>query len=78
MTKTSKSTNKSIDDEKEDFCGACVIMPLALASAGTTVYASGKGGTRKKRKIIMISGIVATAISLLVMWYYLRTCSECK
>lgn len=68
---------------KEDFCGACVAIPLALAGAGTTAFgASKKGSEDKKKKWLLISGISLIAISVAILGYYYfsskKNCKSCK
>ena len=65
------------DDIKEDFCGACIAMPLALAgAAGTGVAGKGKHG--KNKKYILYIGITITIISFIVGLYFLMKCKDCR
>ncbi|ABF82073.1 hypothetical protein MIV043R [Invertebrate iridescent virus 3] len=58
---------------KENFCGACLTIPLAFAGAGTAIGAE-KAATIKKWSIVI------TIISLLLtVWFiYVKKCSTCK
>jgi len=76
MKDTKENTKK---DTKEEFCGACVTIPLAFAGAGATVYGSrGRGYYQKKKRFIFWIGIGTVLLSLLIIIYYVRTCSECS
>lgn len=58
---------------KENFCGACLTIPLAFASAGTAF------GAEKKAKLKQWA-IVFTVVSLLLTVYfvYIKKCKTCK
>lgn len=61
---------------REDFCGMCMAVPIALAGAGVAGLSSKKD--YQKRKWIMIStGVVVLIISLFLLWYY-QDCTSCK
>lgn len=69
------------NETKENFCGACLAVPLAFAGAGASAYGSGSKGKHKKRKQIMFwLGIVSVIISLCIAGYYLfiKKCEECQ
>ena len=62
---------------KEEFCGACVALPFAIAGVGTTGI--GSRNSHKKIKIItLIVGILVTIISLIVSIYFLTRCKHCR
>ena len=67
---------------REDFCGACLAVPLAFAGVGASAY--GSGGSRKKhksqKKIAMLVGIISILVSIGVAVYYLyiKDCSNCR
>ena len=65
---------------KEDFCGACLAIPLAFAGVGASAYgtSSSRGKYKKQKLIILISGIVSIVISLVIAIYYMSTCSNCR
>ena len=62
---------------REDFCGICAAVPIALAGLGATSYAA-SGEEYKKRRMIMVIGC---AIAVIVSLYFLVRywgCSKCK
>jgi hypothetical protein len=63
-------------ESKEEFCSACLSIPIALAGG---VAAKGSGGTRKKNHMLMIVSIISFFISLFIAMYYLyfKKCKEC-
>jgi len=62
---------------KEEFCGACVALPFAIAGVGTAGI--GSRNSHKKIKIItLIVGILVTIISLIVSIYFLTRCKHCR
>ena len=60
-------------DVKENFCGACLTIPLAFAGAGTAFGAEKKAALKKW-------AIVFTVVSVLftVYFVYIRKCNTCK
>ena len=61
---------------RENFCGMCMAVPIALAGAGVAGLSSKED--YQKRKWIMIStGIVVIVICLFLLWYY-QDCTSCK
>lgn len=67
---------------KEEFCGLCAAIPLALAGAGTTaVGATEKGSEDKKKKWLLISGAILLTLAAGITAYYLfvrKNCKSCK
>ncbi len=67
---------------KENFCGACLSIPLAFVGVSASAYgASGSRRSHKKqKKIALWVGIVTILISLLIAVYYLfiSKCSNCR
>jgi hypothetical protein len=63
---------------KEEFCGACVALPMALAGAGVAGVGANSGSNKQKRKIMLISGLVVCALSLIVTILYLNRCKQCR
>lgn len=64
---------------KEDFCGACLAMPLALAGAGAAGYGGTKNGSNKNmKKILLWGGIGLTLLSVIIAIYYMQTCKSCR
>jgi hypothetical protein len=65
---------------KEEFCGACMALPVAIAGAGAAGYGSKKGtdSHKKTKKIMLWSGIALTILSIIIAIVYMRTCKECR
>lgn len=64
------------DDTKEDFCGACAAVPLALVGAGAAGVGTKKHG--KTKTIMLWAGLITVLISVIIVAWYLSTCSDCK
>lgn len=64
------------NETKEDFCGACAAVPLALIGAGTAGLGRKKHGTTKK--IMLWTGVGLTILSVIIVIIYLSTCKECR
>ncbi len=66
---------------KEDFCPACVAVPMAMAGIGAGVYGShGSGSYRNRQQIAFWVGIAFLIISIIVALYYafVKECKQCK
>ena len=63
---------------REDFCGACVAIPLAAVGTGVAGLGAKKGNYGKRKKIILWVGVAVTLISLGVAIYFLTRCKECR
>ena len=61
----------------ENFCGACLAVPLAIAGAGTAGVAA-KGSHGKTKKILLGVGISVVLISLIIGIIYLVKCKKCR
>lgn len=61
---------------RENFCGICMAVPIALAGAGVAGLST-KEDYRKRKKIMITTGIVVLVISLFLWWYY-QDCASCK
>jgi hypothetical protein len=61
---------------RENFCGICMAVPIALAGAGVAGLTS-KAEYHKRKKIMIITGLVILFICLFIWWYY-RDCESCK
>ena len=59
---------------KEEFCGICTAIPIALAGLGGTAYAA-SGEDEKRKKIIILIGC---SIVLVVSIYFLIKYSKCS
>jgi len=66
---------------KENFCGACLALPLALAGAGAGAAGMQEKGeqTKKKERLIQI-GLVSLGISVALLVYFLviKKCKGCR
>lgn len=65
------------EELKEEFCGACLAAPLAIAGVGTAGYGL-KGNHSKNKKIILWVGVGITLLSVLIVIFYLMTCKKCR
>ena len=71
--------NIGTEETREDFCPACLIVPLAFAGVGAT----GAGGIvskkhKKWKKMLLISGIVTILLSLLLLIYWHMNKDSCS
>lgn len=73
-----KNDQNKHDDVKEDFCGACLTIPLAFAGVGASAYGGSKGSHKKAKKYALWGGIITIIISLLIAIYYLVACKTCR
>jgi tellurite resistance protein TehA-like permease len=61
---------------KEEFCGLCTVVPLALTGAGLAATAT-KEDYRKQRKLMIGLGILILLISIgIYIWY--SSCDKCR
>lgn len=71
-----------MDNNRENFCGACLAIPFAFAGAGASAYgANSKKKHKKTKKIVFWVGIITTVIALIIAAYYLwfkKDCSDCE
>jgi hypothetical protein len=58
---------------KENFCGACLTIPLAFAGAGTAI------GAEKRAKLHKWA-VILTAVSVILTVYfvYVKKCKTCR
>jgi hypothetical protein len=61
---------------RENFCGACMAIPLALA--GTGIKSMSNQDTKKSRIIMLVIGILLLVLSSGIFIWYMRTCNECR
>lgn len=61
---------------RENFCGACMAIPYALA--GTGIKSVSDQNTKKSRIIMLVIGILLLAVSTGIFIYYMKTCNECR
>lgn len=72
---------KDEEENKEEFCAACLAVPIAMAGVGTSAYGANKKGAHKKtKKVALCFGLSITFISILVAIYfiYIKKCEECR
>ncbi len=56
---------------KEDFCGACLALPLAFAGAGTATATSGDTSENKSKSSIFFWSVVISIIGLIAtVWFF--------
>jgi hypothetical protein len=60
-------------DVKENFCGACLTIPLAFAGAGTALGAEKKQSLKKWAIILTILSIFLT-----IYFVYVKKCNTCR
>ena len=81
MTDNTQNWKKHKHDDKdviEEFCGACIAIPLAFAGIGVGAYGCNSRKKYKQGKKVAILGFSITFISLIVMAYFYFTCSTCR
>lgn len=73
-----EQTNK--DDVKEDFCGACLLAPLAMSGAAAGVIAGGESKKKRdaKNKRNMFIGVALTIAGILMYMMYTNGCTSCN
>jgi hypothetical protein len=65
-------------DIKENFCGACLSIPLAFAGIGVSSYGSNSSKSHKTKKKIIKIGLVISVISIIIGFYFYLSCKECR
>jgi hypothetical protein len=70
---------KDKKDIKENFCGSCLAIPFAIAGVGIAGAGGMKKGMHSKtRKIMLISGITLSVVSLIIVIWFLMRCKKCS
>jgi hypothetical protein len=74
--------NKTTEEQppkviKEDFCGACLALPLAFAGAGTATATSGGDDPNSKSNKIFWWSVALTIVGLIATFWFLRGCKSC-
>ena len=59
---------------KENFCGACIALPIAFLGAGSSTL----GSKSKHRKKVLLISLIVTVISAFVTLYFLMSCKTCR
>lgn len=65
-------------DTKEEFCGSCVAIPLALAGVGAAGVGAKTGSNKTTKRILLWGGISLTVVSVVIAVIYLKSCKSCK
>jgi hypothetical protein len=58
---------------KENFCGACLTIPLAFAGAGTAIGAENKAKLKQWAIILTVVSVILT-----IYFVYIKKCNTCK
>ena len=68
------------EDSREDFCGVCAAVQLAIAGvAGVGAAGATNPKNHSKTKLIMLwGGIGLSIISIIIVIIYLYTCKSCR
>lgn len=79
LVKTVKSLLSQM--AKENFCGACMALPLAVAGAGATAIGANQSAQHKKRKKILLWSGIATVVLAVLLGIYMtfvrKGCQTC-
>lgn len=67
----------SDNNVKEDFCGVCAAVPLALAGLGGTAYAASGAEYKLKNTLIVVGCSIVVIVSIYLLITY-SSCSSCK
>ncbi len=67
-------------ENKENFCSACVAIPIAMAGTGLSMYGNTQTSKdyRRQKDILFWSGIIISIIFLIITIYYVNTCHSCR
>ena len=65
------------EEIKEEFCGACAAIPVALVG-GVIASSSSQINYKKNKKIILWIGVSITVISIIIAIYFLLQCKTCR
>ena len=76
MSKFNKDDHEG--DVKEEFCGACLAIPAALAGVGAAGVGAKKGSHDKTKKILLWGGIAVTVLSAVIALIFLLKCKNCR
>lgn len=70
------------EDIKEDFCPACLAVPLAMAGAGAGIAGTMDKGKKHKtqKKMLVWVGVLTVVFAVLFIIYYkfIKKCEECR
>jgi hypothetical protein len=62
---------------REDFCGICAVIPVALAGLGATSYVSTGAEYKNRKMIIIVGSAIFVVLSIIVLMKYWK-CSSCS
>jgi hypothetical protein len=62
---------------REDFCGACLALPLAFAGAGTATATAGGEEGGKKSNIFFWSVVLSVLGLVATIWFMSGSCKSC-
>lgn len=64
------------DDLKEEFCGICAAVPLALAGLGGTAYVASGAEYKLKNTLLIIASAIVVVVTIYLLIAY-SSCSSC-
>ena len=62
---------------REDFCGVCAAIPIALAGAGAMSYTMSGKEYNNRRTLTLIGGAIFIVVSVYLLIKYSK-CQSCK
>lgn len=62
---------------REEFCGVCAAIPVALMGAGASATGMSMDRYKAKRKWMLLFGVASLLFSIVIVWWN-RDCSECR
>lgn len=64
---------------KENFCGACVSIPLTLAGSAIGSYSYNAHKYKKMKDLSFLVGLLFTFVAFCIGYYFLflKKCSDC-
>lgn len=62
---------------RENFCGICAVVPMALAGAGVAGLAGSKEDYKRNRRIKLAVGAIVVLFTLVMLYKY-GDCAQCK
>lgn len=68
------------EDIVENWCGACLAIPLAFVGVGASAYgSSSRGKYKQQKKWSLYIGIFSVILSIIIAIYYLyfKKCTDC-
>ena len=62
-------------EEKDNFCMACAVAPLAMAGGAA---ANSGSKSHKRKKLIFWISLPISIISIIIIVWYMKKCKECR